>query len=173
MALVLATLLSSSATAQGIITTVAGGGPGKRPARAASLAVYGIAVDSAGHVLVASESGIFRVDSSGQLTSLGDGCGRAVCSALAVAVASSGAIYAADPQGNRVLKIDRNGPSSTVGGDQARTSVPGALAWSVAVDAAGAVYIADAATVAGNGKAGHSSPISSSADCSTTRPAHN
>ena len=120
-------------------------------------------------MLVASETGIFRVDPSGQLTSVGDGCGRAVCSALAVAVANTGTIYAADTESNRVLKVDRNGPSSTVGGGDALASTPGALAWSVAVDAAGAVYIADAAhrvrkvdasgvvtTVAGTGTPGFS-----------------
>jgi trimeric autotransporter adhesin len=169
-ALVLATLLWSSAADQGIITTVAGGGPTKISARSAPLEPYGVAVDSAGNVLVASETGIFRVDPSGQLTSVGGGCGRAVCSALAVAVANTGTIYAADTENNRVLRIDRNGPSSTVGGGDARASTPGALAWSVAVDSAGAVYIADAGahrvrkvdasgvvtTVAGTGTAGFS-----------------
>ncbi|HEY7473494.1 MAG TPA: hypothetical protein VH679_00675, partial [Vicinamibacterales bacterium] len=143
-ALVLATLLCSSAADQGIITTVAGGGPTKTSARSVPLEPYGVAVDSAGDVLVASETGIFRVDPSGQLTSVGDGCGRAVCSALAVTVAHTGTIYAADTENSRVLRIDRNGPSSTVGGDGARASLPGALAWSVAVDSAGALYIADA-----------------------------
>ena len=169
-ALVLGTLLCSSAAAQGIITTVAGGGPTKLSARSVPLEPHGVAVDSAGNVLVASETGIFRVDPSGLLTSVGDGCGRAVCSALAVAVANTGTIYAADTENNRVLKIDRNGPSSTAGTGDARASTPGALAWSVAVDAAGAVYIADAGahrvrkvdasgvetTVAGTGTAGFS-----------------
>ena len=169
-ALVLATLLGSSAAAQGIITTVAGGGPTKTSAQSVPLEPYGVAVDSAGNVLVASETGIFRVDPSGQLFSVGDGCGRAVCSALAIAVSTAGTIYAADTESNRVLKIDRNGPSSTVGDGDSRASTPGALAWSVATDAAGAVYIADAGahrvrkvdasgrgtTVAGTGTAGFS-----------------
>jgi sugar lactone lactonase YvrE len=164
---VLATLLGSSAAAQSIITTVAGGGPTKMSARSVPLEPYGVAVDSAGNVFVASENGIFRVDSSGLLTSVGDGCGRAVCSALAVAVASTGTIYVADTENNRVLRIDKNGTSSTVGGG-ARVNVPGALAWSVAVGGDGAVYIADAGahrvrkvdangvvtTVAGTGTAG-------------------
>jgi sugar lactone lactonase YvrE len=168
LALVLATLLCSSAAAQGIITTVAGGGPTKISARSVPFEPYGVAVDSAGNVLVASETGIFRVDPSGQLTSVGDGCGRAVCSALAVAVANTGTIYSADTENNRVLRIDRTGMSSTVGGGDARANVPGVLAWSVAVDGTGAVYVADAGahrvrkintsgvvtTVAGTGTAG-------------------
>ncbi len=131
---------------------------------------YGVAVDSAGNVFVASEAGIFRVDPSGQLTSVGDGCGRDVCWAMAVAVANTGTIYAADLENNRVLRIGRNGQSSIVGGGDAGAHTPTALAWSVAVDSAGAVYIADAGahrvrkvdasgvetTVAGTGTAGFS-----------------
>ena len=168
-AVTVCTLLCSSAAAQGIITTVAGGGPTNTSARSVSVEPYGVAVDSAGNVLVASEAGIFRVDPSGLLTSVGDGCGRDVCSALSVAVAKTGTIHAGDIEGGRVLKIERNGPSATVGGIDA-SAVPGALAWSVAVDAAGAVYIADAGahrvrkvdasgvetTVAGTGTAGFS-----------------
>ena len=143
-ALVLATLLCSSAAAQGIITTVAGGGPTNVSARSVSMEPYGVAVDSAGNLLIASEAGIFRVDPSGLLTSVGDGCGGPVCWSMAVAVAKTGTIYAADLERNRVLRIDRNGASSTVGGDDAGAHPPTALAWSVAVDGAGAVYIADA-----------------------------
>ena len=167
-AVVLAILLCSSAAAQGIITTIAGGGPTKISARSVPLEPYGVAVDSAGNVLVASETGIFRVDPSGQLTSVGDGCGRAVCSALALTVANTGTIYAADTESNRVLRIDRTGMSSEVGGGDARAHVPGVLAWSVAVDGTGAVYVADAGahrvrkispsgvvtTIAGTGTAG-------------------
>ena len=163
-----ATLLCSSAAAQGIITTVAGGGPTKISARSVPLEAYGVAVDSAGNVFVASETGIFRVDPSGQLTSVGDGCGRAVCSALAIAVANTGTIYAADTANSRVLRIVRTGMSSTVGGGDARANLPAMLAWSVAVDLTGAVYVADAGahrvrkidpsgvvtTVAGTGTAG-------------------
>jgi sugar lactone lactonase YvrE len=169
-ALIVCTLLCSRAAAQGIITTVAGGGPTNISARSVSMEPYGVAVDSAGNVLVASEAGIFRVDPSGLLTSVGDGCGHGVCWALAVAVANTGAIYAADLESNRVLRIDRNGVSSTVGGGDAGAHPPAALAWSVAVDSAGAVYIADAGahrvrkvtasgaetTVAGTGTAGFS-----------------
>ena len=115
LALVLATLLCSSAAAQGIITTVAGGGPTKISARSVSLEPYGVAVDSTGNVLIASPEGIFSVDPSGQLTTVGDGCGHAVCRALALAVANTGTIYTADLGNNRVLKIDRNGSSATVG----------------------------------------------------------
>jgi hypothetical protein len=164
------TVLCSSAAAQGIITTVAGGGPTNVSARSVSMEPYGVAVDSAGNVLIASEAGIFRVDPSGLLTSVGDGCGGDVCWALAVAVANTGAIYGANLQSNRVFRIDRKGASSTVGGGDAGAHPPAALAWSVAVDSAGAVYIADArahrvrkvdasgveTTVAGTGTAGFS-----------------
>ena len=169
-ALVLVILLGSSAAAQGNITTVAGGGPTNISALSVTMEPYGVAVDSAGNVLVASEAGIFRVDPSGLLTSVGDGCGGPVCWALAVAVAKSGAIYAADLEKNRVLKIDKDGASSTVGGGDAGAHPPTALAWSVAVDGDGSVYIADAGahrvrkvdasgvetTVAGIGTAGFS-----------------
>src|SRR4029079_16789830 len=97
-AVALATLVCSSAAAQGIITTVAGGGPTKTSSRSVSLEPYGVAVDRAGNVLVASEAGIFRVDRSGQLISVGDGCGQAACSALAVTGAETGALYAADTE---------------------------------------------------------------------------
>ena len=169
-ALAFATILCSSVAAQGIITTVAGGGPKKISARSVALEPHGVAVDGAGNVLIAAEAGIFRVDPSGQLTTIGDGCGHAVCWALSVAVTNTGIIYAADLENNRVLRIDRNGASATVGGGDAGAHPPGALAWSVAVDSAGAVYIADAGahrvrkvdangvetTVAGTGTAGFS-----------------
>jgi DNA-binding beta-propeller fold protein YncE len=164
---VVASFLCSNVSAQGIITTVAGGGRTSRPALSAPLEPYGVAVDGRGNLFVASaDDGIFKV-ASGLLT-LVEGCRPPVCSALALSVASTGVIYAANPENNRVLKIDGNGASSIVG-DDARNR-PGILAWSVAADGAGAVYIADAGanrvrkidpngnmtTVAGTGTAGFS-----------------
>src|SRR5215471_4099100 len=142
--LILLLMVTAPASGQGIITTVAGGGPTNIPAPSVSMEPYGVAVDRAGNVLIASEAGIYRVDPSGTLTSVGDGCGRDVCWSMSVAVTNTGTIYAADMENNRVLKIGRNGTSSIVGGRDATAHPPGALAWSVAVDNADAVYIADA-----------------------------
>jgi trimeric autotransporter adhesin len=162
----------------GIITTVAGGGNGGcfsgagGPATSASLGeVFGLALDPAGNIYIATTScGVVKVDLNGILTVFyGDfAYGMATDAAGNVYIAASG----------RIVKVDTRGSTSTVAGGgpnypgdggpatQAELLLPNG----VAVDAAGNLYIADwsdsrvrkvdtngiITTVAGNGSPGFS-----------------
>ena len=155
---------------RGVITTIAGdgtygeGGDGG-PAISAQLNMpYGVAVDAAGNVYIADESNnrirkvsnraITTIAGNGTYGYSGDG-GPATAAQLnwprAVAVDSAGNIYIADTESNRIRKVSA-GVITTVAGNGTRdfdkdkvpaTSAP--LNWpqSVAVDAAGNLYIAD------------------------------
>jgi len=177
----------------GILTVVAGNGVGGfsgdgGPATNASLTPAGVAVDAAGNLYVADTDNnrIRKVSPSGMISTVagngtsgfsGDG-GPAISASLndpqGVAVDAAGNLYIADYGNNRIRKVNLSGIISTVAGSSARGySGDGGPATSaslrdpcgVAVDAAGSVYIADAAnhrvrrvtssgiisTVAGNG----------------------
>jgi hypothetical protein len=184
----------------GIITTVAGNGSYGfsgigGPATSASLGYpSALAVDPAGNVYIAnhfSHWGVLKVDLNGILTRFagngtygygGDG-GPATQAELSfvtgLAVDTAGNVYIADDANERIRKVDTNGLITTIAGNgtygysgdggpatQAELWVP----ISVAVDAAGNVYIADEgnnrirkvdtngiiATIAGNGNYGFS-----------------
>jgi sugar lactone lactonase YvrE len=184
--------------AANIITTVAGNGAAYAgdggPATQSRLWFpEAVAADSAGNFYVAdgNANAIRRVATDGTITTVagtgawgysGDG-GRAAGARLAypegVAVSAAGILYIADSDNNRVRKVALNGVITTVAGSGtagysgdggpatgARLSSP----FGLAVDSAGALYIADKAnhrirkvspngvitTIAGNGIAGYS-----------------
>ncbi len=148
-----------------IITTVAGGGPiDSVPALAAPVGnPTSVAVDAGGRRYIVSGHRILQVDASGELTAFagrdsagnsGDG-GPAREAALhfpkGLAVDSSGRVYIADAQNNRIRRVDpATGLITTVagggvGGDgslaiNASLSAP----YGVVVDALGNLLIADA-----------------------------
>jgi uncharacterized protein (TIGR03437 family) len=156
----------------GIITTVAGTGKTNfsgdgGPATSATLyRPSGVAVDGAGNVYIADTQNvrIRKVDTSGNISTVagngaigysGDG-GPAVNAALfypmGVAVDAAGNIYIADQNAYVVRKVNKAGIISTVAGNGAfgfsgdggpATSAELSGVYSVAVDSAGDVYIAD------------------------------
>src|ERR1035438_5413905 len=169
----LAALLLSGAAGwsqQYTISTVAGGVPPPTPAVALNSSVgtaQGVAADAAGNIYFTSIHCVFRVDGTGTLTRIagtgrpgfsGDG-GPAVSaqlnldtgSASGLAVDSSGNIYVADTYNDRVRKISQSGVITTFAGGgvygSSENGVPATHAFvqpsSVALDAAGNVYIAD------------------------------
>ena len=184
-------------TSNGIIGTVAGNGtPGNSGdggiATNAELAnPTRVALDAAGNLYIADTGNflIRKVDASGTINTVaGDGAkflgvGPATSAWLSlpngVAADASGNLYIADSGNNRVAKVTADGTISTVagigtagfsgdGGPAARAQFSGPT--SVAVDAAGNLYIADQlnhcvrkvtpggaiSTVAGNGQGGFS-----------------
>ncbi|MBF8306025.1 MAG: repeat containing protein, partial [Acidobacteria bacterium] len=182
-------------SAQGIITTVAGNGRVLRgdggPAAAAVLGdVGGVAVDSSGNVYASDRrndmvvkiapSGVLRVVAGNGLQGFSGDGGPATSASLnsprRLTVDAAGNLYIADAQNNRIRRVSPDGIINTVVGNgnggfsgdggpalSASLSVPR----SVAVDAAGNLYIADGdnhrirrvtpggviTTVAGNGAA--------------------
>jgi len=180
----------------GIITTVAGTGqPGtggdNGPATKAQLSgPEGIAVDASGNLYIVDTGNqrIRYVNSAGIITTIagsgpagfsGDG-GPAISaqfsSPMGVAVDASGAVYVADLDNNRIRRFTIGGAVNTFAGTtisigdggpsiQARLNAP----WSIAVDSANNLYIADRAdnrvrkvtpsgtitTLAGNGQNGY------------------
>jgi len=188
----------------GVITTVAGNGTfafsgDNGPATSAQLAwPYGIAVDSAGNLYIADASNnrirkvsngiITTVAGSGTYGYSGDN-GPATSAQLdgptGVAVDSAGNLYIAD-QGNNCIRRVSNGRITTVAGNGTQgyrgDNGPAINAelddlWSVAVDSAGNLFIADSfnerirkvsngviTTVAGGGSTGPSGGGSYSGD---------
>ena len=158
----------------GTITTLAGNGTlgysgDGGPAVSAQFHYpYGVAVDTAGNVYVADtgNSAIRKIAPGGIITAFagtgvhgdsGDG-GPAIQAQLggpmAMAVDAAGNLYIADTDNGAIRKVTPNGLISTVAGlggsgysgdggpaSSAQLSLP----WSVAVDAAGNVYVADSA----------------------------
>ena len=156
----------------GTITTIAGtgergfGGDGGPATQARLNYPYGVAVDGAGNLYIADLANhrIRKVDSTGTITTFagtgergfgGDG-GPASQAQInfptGVAVDEAGNLYIADWSNARIRKVDGTGTITTIagtgelgfGGDggpaiQARLSLP----YSVAVDGAGNLYIAD------------------------------
>lgn len=160
-------LLAAGARAEGIIQTVAGGGPNNMPALEANLGTPGwIAVDTAGNLFVAArdQNRIFRVDASGLLTVVagngdggfsGDG-GPATEATLSrphgVAVDATGNLIIADWGNNRIRRVSPSGTITTIAGNgtfgfsgdggpasQASLNQPR----NVAADSEGNLYIAD------------------------------
>jgi subtilase family serine protease/sugar lactone lactonase YvrE len=154
--------------AQGIISTVAGGGPANGPALATPLgSPGGIALDAAGNVFIAAQllNRVIKVDAGGQATTVagnsafgfsGDG-GLATAATLAspsgVTVDGAGNLYIADQSNQRIRRVDAaTGIITTVAGNgtfgfsgDGGAAVTASLAnpASVAVDSAGNLFIAD------------------------------
>ncbi|HWC98638.1 MAG TPA: IPT/TIG domain-containing protein [Candidatus Sulfopaludibacter sp.] len=156
----------------GIITTVAGNGQqgysgDGGPATSAKLALpQGVAVDTAGNIYFADNAThIRKVDTSGIITTVagngtaiavGDG-GPATSAGMTptwVTVDNAGNLYIADTGGRRIRKVNTSGIISTLAGGALNTGLgngdggpatSGVLVTvsSVAVDAAGNVYIGD------------------------------
>ncbi|MEA3354291.1 MAG: hypothetical protein U9Q33_10800 [Campylobacterota bacterium] len=156
----------------GTITTVAGTGTSGysgdgSAATSAQLSIpYGVAVDSSGTLYIADSDNhrIRKVDTDGTITTVaGDGTsgysgddGAATSAQLStpidVAVDSSGNLYIADINNNRVRKVDTDGTITTVAGDGtdgysgddgAATSAQLSTPVDVAVDSSGNLCIAD------------------------------
>ena len=129
----------TTADAQPVITTFAGGGPNGVPATTAHLASpAAVAVDTEGNLFIASreQHRVFRVDTSGVLTVVagngtdyggghpvgfsGDG-GPATDASLdtprAVAVDGAGNLFIADFGNRRIRKVDPSGIITTVAGN--------------------------------------------------------
>jgi sugar lactone lactonase YvrE len=156
----------------GTITTVAGNGSDGfsgdgGPATSASLAdPWGVALGGAGNLFIADRDNrrIRRVDSSGIITTVagnglsgfsGDG-GLATSASLNfpvdVAVDGAGNLFIADTNNSRIRKVDSNGIITTVAGNGSfgfsgdgglATNASLATPLGVAVDAAGALFIAE------------------------------
>ncbi len=162
--------LPISEIAAGEITTVAGGVPyigdggGAKVARLAG--PTSVAVDGAGNLYIADpgSSRIRRVDGSGRITTVAgtgvpgyDGDDRLATSAringpVGVAVDDAGNLYFADTGNSRIRRVSTAGQISTVAGtgisgydgdDKPATSASLSFPDSVAVDAAGNVFIVD------------------------------
>jgi uncharacterized protein (TIGR03437 family) len=162
----------NSPVSQGVISTVAGNGliPFSGNGGAATSTPIGpnaVAVDRDGNIYIADivDSRIFKVSDGGLLsvfagngafTFVGDG-GPATSASFfnpsAVAVDSSGNVYIADTQNNRIRKVTTSGQISTVAGNGRQefsgdggpaTSAGISNPFAVAVDSAGNLYIADA-----------------------------
>lgn len=197
----------------GIITTVAGGGSGGLGDGGPAISAYlgspsSVAVDSSGNLYIAelfnhrirkvSPTGIITtVAGDGSLGYSGDG-GPAISAQLSgprgVAVDSSGNVYIADSNNNRIRKVSLTGLITTLAGNgsygYSGDGGPAAAAQfrsptAVAVDDGGNVYIADSGnnrirkaspaglitTVAGNGSYGYSGDGGPAADAQFSSPA--
>jgi uncharacterized protein (TIGR03437 family) len=152
----------------GVIVTVAGGGPGGLgdggPATDAELNAYGVAVDTAGNLFVAGGSRIRKISTAGIITTIGgngvtgtSGDGGPALNAQVngpgdVAVDRAGNVYLPDNQ--RIRKISPSGIITTVAGNgQCCFSGDGRQATSaqlgnprgLAVDSTGNLFIVDVA----------------------------
>jgi len=185
-------------SASGIITTVAGNGASGftgdgGPPTSASLGPAGAAVDASGNLFIADAGNyrIRKVSASGMLTTVagngnygisGDG-GPAASAVLnlpsGVAMDTSGNLFIADRNNNRIRKVSAGGIITTFAGDGPSgfsgdggpaTSASLSEPQSIAIDGSGNLFIADAAnnrirkvstsgvitTVAGSGATGAS-----------------
>ena len=167
--------------AHGIITTVAGGGTAVAngvPALQAYIAPDSVAFDGAGNMIIASGNEIFKVDTSGTVTTVaggptnglsysGDGPAiQAGFLAVDAAADRAGNIYISDSTDNRILKVDistgmltsfaGNGKSGYAGDGGLAKDATLTLPQGLSVDLQGNVYFCDTATghvrkVAANG----------------------
>ncbi|MCH7644377.1 MAG: SMP-30/gluconolactonase/LRE family protein [Myxococcales bacterium] len=160
--------MSSGATGEPVIDTVAGGGPNNLPALSANLgAPRSVTVDADGNLFIAAvgKSRVFRVDGSGQLIVVagngtrgfsGDGDLAATAGMdfpSGVALDANGNLFIADRNNHRVRRVDAaTGIMTTVAGSgTAGFSGDGGLATSadlrepiaVALDEASNLLIAD------------------------------
>ena len=180
-------------TAAGVVTTLAGTGvPGYRDGSATAArfnAPPGVALDGAGILYVADQNNhvIRKITPTGVVSTLAgtagtagfaDGAGTAAQfnSPTGVAVDAAGTLYVADRFNNRIRKITPAGGVTTLAGSNSPGYIdgPGLSAsfkgpFGVAVDAGGAVYVADSdnnvirkitaagdvSTLAGSGTAGY------------------
>jgi uncharacterized repeat protein (TIGR03803 family) len=154
----------------GIITTVAGGGPdypgdGEAATNVSMWNLAGVTVDAAGNLFIAVmwNNVVRRVDTHGVITTVagngtngysGDG-GAATNASLnnpsGVAVDAVGNLFIADGNNYRVRVVDTNGNITTMAGGGTNYPGDGGVAtnailgypWGVSVDAARNVYIAD------------------------------
>lgn len=168
--MVVALLPMTALAQQGIINTVAGGGPNNVPALQANVYYpYGVVSDGAGNYYIAASNAcrVYKVNSSGVLTVVagdgfcndrGDG-GQATKAEVyyptGVAVDSVGNVYIANPYDCDVRKVDTSGIISvyagtrgicSFGGDGGPATAAGAYLsypYSIATDAAGNLYIGD------------------------------
>jgi uncharacterized protein (TIGR03437 family) len=179
----------------GVITTVAGNGTSSfggdnGPAANAQLNYpYGVAVDSAGELYIADSdnyrirkvvNGVINTVAGNGTEGYGGDNGPATSAQLqpsGVAVDSSGSVYIADAQNNRIRKVTNgvittvagNGTAGYSGDNGPATNAQLFRPYSVAVDSGGNLYIADTlnncirkvsggviTTVAGNGTFGFS-----------------
>jgi uncharacterized repeat protein (TIGR03803 family) len=183
----------------GIITTVAGNGTnayfgdGGAATNAELGNPYGVALDTSGDLLIADyeNNRIRKVGTNGIITTVAGngtnayfGDGGAATNAelyypLGVALDTSGNLFIADRQNNRIRKVGTNGIITTVAGNgtnayfgdgSAATNAELNDPWGVTVDASGNLFIVDwgnsvirkvdtngiITTVAGNGTGGYS-----------------
>ncbi len=163
--LLAALLVSIPALAQDVITTAIGGGPNGIPAVDANLYnPYGVALDSAGNLYIASfnQNRVFKVNSTTGIITVvagtgaqgysGDGVtGGAGLASLyhpyGVAVDATGNVYIADQYNCVVRKVDTTNTITTVAGTAGQCNSTGSDLSSpagVALDSAGAnLFIAD------------------------------
>jgi subtilisin-like proprotein convertase family protein len=154
-------------TSAGVVTTLAGPGPGGGYADGTGAAasfgrLSGVAVDAAGNVYVADDPRIRKITSAGVVTTLAgdatggskfvDGTGTAARfdGSYGVAVDAAGNVYVADSNNNRIRKITSAGVVTTLSGSGSAGNVDGtgtgasfSKPYGVAVDPEGKVYVAD------------------------------
>jgi len=153
-------------TSAGVVTTLAGSGSRAFADGVGTSASfhnpYGVAVDASGTVYVADNGNnrIRMVSAAGVVTTLAgsgsgafaDGVGTSASFfyPFGVAVDASGTVYVADESNNRIRKITSAGVVTTLAGSGSAafaegtgTSASFAYPNGVAVDASGAVYVAD------------------------------
>ncbi len=154
----------------GVISTLAGGlqhsdsGDGGPAAEASLAGAYAVALDPSGNLYIGEPNRVRKVDGNGIITTVagsnatgfsGDG-GPATNAVLnfvtAVACDSSGNLYFADSNNERIREVNGNGIITTIAGDGspgyngdniAATKAELHFPWGVAVDASGNVYIGD------------------------------
>ena len=153
-------------TAAGVVTTFAGDGSyGSNDGNGANASFYnpyGVAVDSGGNVYVADTQNnkIRKVTAAGVVTTLAGsgisgstdatGVNASFSGPRGMAVDSSGNVYVADFQNNKIRKITAAGVVTTLAGDGSYgstdatgTNASFSLPQGVAVDSSGNVYVAE------------------------------